>query len=113
MQRKATNTGKPAAIKAPIQSTRETAPKTAPLPAVKSEAPAPAPAAVKRNGPAARAKAPAPIVAIPVAKAAPTTEQIARRAYELYLARGGTHGHHVEDWAQAEHELRQELHQNN
>ena len=29
----------------------------------------------------------------------------ARRAYELYLARGGAHGHDVEDWLQAEREL--------
>ena len=31
---------------------------------------------------------------------------IARRAYDLYLARGGAHGHDVEDWLQAERELR-------
>jgi hypothetical protein len=31
---------------------------------------------------------------------------IARRAYELYLARGGEHGHDVDDWLQAERELR-------
>lgn len=36
----------------------------------------------------------------------PTHEQIARRAYELFLARGGSHGHHDEDWLQAERELR-------
>lgn len=30
---------------------------------------------------------------------------IARRAYELYLARGGEHGHDVEDWLRAEREL--------
>lgn len=31
---------------------------------------------------------------------------IARRAYERFLARGGEHGHDVEDWLQAELELR-------
>lgn len=36
----------------------------------------------------------------------PTHEQIARRAYELFLARGGGHGRHQEDWAQAERELK-------
>ena len=36
----------------------------------------------------------------------PTHEQVARRAYELYLARGGQHGHHAADWAQAERELK-------
>jgi hypothetical protein len=35
----------------------------------------------------------------------PTHEQIARRAFELFLARGGEHGHHEEDWARAEREL--------
>ncbi len=33
-------------------------------------------------------------------------EQIARRAYEIYLARGGEHGRHEDDWNQAERELR-------
>jgi hypothetical protein len=36
----------------------------------------------------------------------PTHEQIARRAYELFLARGGNHGHHQDDWFQAERELK-------
>jgi hypothetical protein len=31
---------------------------------------------------------------------------IARRAYDFYLARGGAHGHDVDDWLQAERELR-------
>ena len=35
-----------------------------------------------------------------------TEHDIARRAYELYLARGCEHGHDVDDWLQAEHELR-------
>jgi len=34
-----------------------------------------------------------------------TTEQIAKRAYELFLARGAEHGHDQEDWLQAEREL--------
>jgi hypothetical protein len=32
--------------------------------------------------------------------------EIARRAYDLYLARGRKDGHDVEDWLQAERELR-------
>ena len=32
-------------------------------------------------------------------------DAIARRAYELFLARGGAHGRDVEDWLQAEREL--------
>lgn len=43
----------------------------------------------------------------PVATAsAPTQEQIARRAYEIFQARGGTHGNPEHDWHQAERELR-------
>ena len=36
----------------------------------------------------------------------PTEEEIRQRAYEIYLARGGAPGHEVEDWLQAERELR-------
>ena len=34
-----------------------------------------------------------------------TENDIARRAYDLYLARGREDGHDVEDWLQAEREL--------
>ncbi|MHB8735854.1 MAG: DUF2934 domain-containing protein [Terriglobales bacterium] len=36
----------------------------------------------------------------------PTEEEIRARAYVIYLARGGGHGRHREDWEQAERELR-------
>jgi hypothetical protein len=36
----------------------------------------------------------------------PTEEQIAQRAYELFLARGATDGQDVEDWLGAERALR-------
>ncbi len=36
----------------------------------------------------------------------PTREDIARRAYELFQARGGKHGYDIEDWLKAERELR-------
>ena len=36
-----------------------------------------------------------------------TEEAIAQRAYALYLARGSEDGHDVEDWLQAERELRE------
>ena len=39
---------------------------------------------------------------------APLGDEIARRAYELYLQRGGEHGKDVEDWVRAEKELREE-----
>ena len=32
-------------------------------------------------------------------------EEIAERAYELFMARGGTHGNDVDDWLHAESEL--------
>ena len=35
-------------------------------------------------------------------------EQIRQRAYKLYEARGRVHGHHEEDWANAEREIREE-----
>ena len=35
-----------------------------------------------------------------------TEGQVARRAYDLYLARGREDGHDIEDWLQAERELR-------
>jgi hypothetical protein len=40
-----------------------------------------------------------------------TDDAIAQRAYELYLARGGTHGADMDDWLQAERELRGERQQ--
>jgi hypothetical protein len=35
----------------------------------------------------------------------PTREQIAMRAYEIYMERGGEPGHELEDWTRAEREL--------
>jgi len=39
-------------------------------------------------------------------EAKPDRKAVARRAFELFLARGGAHGHDVEDWLAAERELR-------
>jgi Protein of unknown function (DUF2934) len=36
-------------------------------------------------------------------------EKIAMRAYEKWLKRGCTHGHDMQDWIEAEAELRTEL----
>ena len=49
----------------------------------------------------------------PPAKAVPTREEIARRAFEIYMGRGQVSGREVEDWAQAERELIAEAHRNN
>ena len=35
-----------------------------------------------------------------------TTDDIARRAHELFEQRGGAHGHDLDDWLQAEVEIR-------
>jgi hypothetical protein len=42
-----------------------------------------------------------------VATVLPTHEQIASRAYQIYLERGCQHGHDLDDWLQAEYELLQ------
>ena len=36
----------------------------------------------------------------------PTPEQIQRRAHEIFLARGGSPGQELDDWLQAERELK-------
>lgn len=38
------------------------------------------------------------------------TQQIGKRAYELYEEHGRKTGHAAEDWEQAEHDIRQEIH---
>jgi hypothetical protein len=35
----------------------------------------------------------------------PADNEVARRAYELFIARGGTHGGDVDDWLLAQREL--------
>jgi hypothetical protein len=49
----------------------------------------------------------APMVKVNKASKTPRAShvEIAARSYELYLARGGEHGHDEEDWLQAEAEL--------
>jgi hypothetical protein len=42
-------------------------------------------------------------------KGEPTHVQIANRAFEIYVSRGGEHGHDVRDWFEAERQLRTEL----
>ena len=39
------------------------------------------------------------------AKSAPTHQEIALRAYEIYVERGGAPGDALQDWTQAEREL--------
>jgi len=42
-------------------------------------------------------------------KREPTHLQIADRAFELYVSRGGEHGDDIGDWFEAERQLRTEL----
>lgn len=41
----------------------------------------------------------------PRAARLPRPDDIARRAFELFMARGGQHGSHEDDWYRAEREL--------
>ena len=43
----------------------------------------------------------------PTAKNHPTRDEIALRAYHIYLERGGAPGNELEDWTRAERELLQ------
>jgi hypothetical protein len=51
-------------------------------------------------------KAPSAPTAQNAARTGPSHEQIARRAYEIFLARGSQPGNPEQDWHQAERELR-------
>lgn len=46
-------------------------------------------------------------------KNAPTPEEIRRRAFEIHIERGGIHGCDLDDWLQAERELRHEYNRSN
>jgi DUF2934 family protein len=46
---------------------------------------------------------------LPRRSAQTTDSDVASRAYDLYLERGCEHGHDVDDWLQAERELRDTL----
>ena len=53
----------------------------------------------------------AKFTSLPCAKAleaAFSHEDIAARAYELFVLRGRADGHDIQDWLQAEHELRKQ-----
>jgi Protein of unknown function (DUF2934) len=46
---------------------------------------------------------------VTVTKQKPTHLQIANRAFEIYVSRGGDHGHDVGDWFEAERQLQTEI----
>jgi hypothetical protein len=57
----------------------------------------------------ATATAPKSVKAKASGSSSPTFEEIAKRSYEIYLARGAEPGHEVEDWLTAEAELSRKL----
>jgi DUF2934 family protein len=42
-----------------------------------------------------------------------STEAVAARAYQLYIERGCTHGHDLDDWIEAERQIKTESQQTN
>jgi Protein of unknown function (DUF2934) len=46
---------------------------------------------------------------VTLTKREPTYIEIADRAFEIYVSRGGEHGHDVGDWFEAERQLKTEL----
>ncbi|HWP44117.1 MAG TPA: DUF2934 domain-containing protein [Blastocatellia bacterium] len=63
------------------------------------------PAKSKRKQEQADPGTTSPTIETPAAKGQPAFEQIQKRAYEIYLERGGAPGSDVDDWLQAEREL--------
>jgi len=53
------------------------------------------------------ATSPASVSEQSVAANEPTHEEIKQRAYSIYLLRGGADGHDLDDWLQAEREIRE------
>ncbi len=49
-------------------------------------------------------------VAGPLETAGLNPEEVRRRAYELYMSRGGANGSDVDDWLEAERQLRSRTH---
>lgn len=78
---------------------------TAKVPPVQTTKPAANPVAQAAK-PVAQAATPAVQAAAPARNTVLTHEQIARRAYEIFQARGGQPGSPEQDWQQAERELR-------
>jgi hypothetical protein len=77
----------------------------------KSESVGDAAAASTSAGPARREEADvaAPTAAPKRQQTESRIDRIARRAHEIYLARGGAHGKALEDWLQAEREIDAEM----
>jgi hypothetical protein len=101
---------KPAATPKAKSPAKKSTPKRQPAKATASTTGDNAAKAAPKKSPAKKStpkkSAPKKQPAKATAKSEPTKDQIAERAYELFLARGGKHGYHMEDWYRAEKELR-------
>jgi hypothetical protein len=75
--------------------------------AKRSKSPKPKPSTVRPPAAKPRVAAASPRKPTPRAlpSVPPTPEEIARRAYEIYMGRGGEAGDAAQDWLQAEREL--------
>ena len=93
---------KPRRAHAPMSEERATVPRSEAIAPPTSMAPS-ADALAERSPDPARAPAPAAVVV-----ADPTYEEIAARAYELWLAQGRPEGREGENWIEAERQLRAE-----
>ena len=92
--------------KSPAKSTKTQATEPKPTNGKPKRTAAAAPKAESIATPAAPARrAPVRTKQVTVDRHAPTSTQIAERAYQLYLARGAWHGHDMEDWLEAERQL--------
>jgi hypothetical protein len=78
-------------IERPMASRHARTPKVMTDRGIQREQPGAAPIAARHNLPESR------------------ISRIARRAHEIYLARGGEHGKALEDWLQAEREIDAEI----
>ena len=102
----AKSTPKKTAAKAPAKKAVATA---AAKPAPKKAAAAPKTAAAPKKAatpkPVAAATSAGIPEAVPPARRQPTHDEIAYRAYFIFVGRGGHHGRHEDDWRRAELEL--------
>ena len=92
-------------VKGRTTSAPKTAKSTAVLAGAAAAATVPADAATTATPPKSGVTSGVTTASAHPPKPAPSHEEIARRSYEIFLARGGEPGHAEEDWLTAEREL--------
>jgi len=104
---KTSKTGEPKARRAPVRRrTDKAVPAAAGHAAEMAAVTAPADLAPVAAGHQALQTMTSTDIGQPLTSNGPSLAQIERRAYEIYLARGGTNGRDLEDWLEAERQLR-------